>query len=95
MVRVTDTYAGGAALHQFWHLDPSWVLAAQGTAGKRLVFRAGARTLTLTTTGSATVLRGVSRPMAGWNYPNGTTQVAAAEIHIRAAGTATTTFVVT
>ncbi len=94
-VRVKDSYATKSAFHQFWHLDPTWTLASRSTDGKHMVFHAGVRTLTVTTTGSTTVLRGVSRPMAGWNYPNGSTRVAAVEIQVRAVGTATTTFTVT
>jgi hypothetical protein len=40
------------------------------------------------------VLRGVSRPMAGWNFPDFGTKLPANEIQMRAAGAATTTFVV-
>ena len=89
---VKDTYDGRAALHQFWHLDPSWTLVSRSRDGKRLTFRSGTRSLTVTTTGVATVLRGISRPLAGWNFPDFGTRVPANEIQVRAAGTATTTF---
>jgi hypothetical protein len=90
----TDTYAGGAAFHQFWHLDPSWVLTSRNTAGTKLTFKSGAHTLTVTTGGTATVLRGVTRPVAGWNFPADATRVDAAQIQVAAKGTVTTTFVV-
>ncbi len=94
-VTVKDTFAGRVRIHQFWHLDPSWTPASRSTDGRRMTFRSGARTLTVTTTGSTTVLRGVSRPIAGWNSPDGSTRVPAVEIQVRATGTATTTFTVT
>ncbi|HVN13377.1 MAG TPA: hypothetical protein VMT69_14880 [Kineosporiaceae bacterium] len=92
---VKDTLDGGAAFHQFWHLDPGWTLVSRSGDGKRLTFRAGIRTLTVTTTGSTSVLRGATRPVAGWNFPDGRTRVQAYEIHVGAVGTATTTFQVT
>jgi hypothetical protein len=92
---VKDTYDGKPAFHQFWHLDPGWALSARSSDGKRLTFKAGIRTVTVTTSGSTSVLRGISRPIAGWNFPNRSTRVPAYEIQVRARGTATTTFKVT
>jgi hypothetical protein len=91
-LKVQDTYDGKAAFHQFWHLDPGWVFSSSSSDGKRLTFKAGIRTLTVTTTGATSVLRGVTRPVAGWNFPNRSTRVSACEIQVRATGTATTTF---
>ena len=88
----TDTFDGGAAFHQFWHLDPSWVLAS--STGTKLTFKSGAHTLTVTTDGTATVQRGATRPVAGWNFPADATRVPAAQIQIAGKGTVTTTFVV-
>jgi hypothetical protein len=92
---VKDTYEGKAAFRQHWHLDPRWALTSRSRDGKRLRFTSPAGTLTVTTTGVATVLRGGTRPVAGWNFPGGSTRVPAAEIQVKAAGTATTTFVLT
>jgi hypothetical protein len=89
---VKDTYDGNAAFHQFWHLDPTWVLASKSSDGKRLVFTSGIRTLVVTTTGATSVFRGVTRPVAGWNFPDGSTRVAAYEVQVRATGAATTVF---
>ncbi|MGZ4603773.1 MAG: hypothetical protein ACXV0U_09270 [Kineosporiaceae bacterium] len=92
---VQDTYDGKAAFHQFWHLDPGWRLLSRSSDGKRITFQSGIRFLTVTTTGSTSVLRGVTRPVAGWNFPGNGTRVQAYEIQVSAAGTATTTFRVT
>ncbi len=91
---VKDTYDGRARFHQYWHLDPSWVFVSRSADGKHLRFRSGTRTLTVTTTGTASVRRGVTRPVAGWNFPDGSTRLAANELQVAAAGTAQTTFVV-
>jgi hypothetical protein len=90
---VKDTYEGRAAFRQYWHLDPSWTLRSVSRDGKRLRFASPGGTVNVTTTGVATVLRGVTRPIAGWNFPDGNSRVPANEIQVRAAGTATTTFV--
>lgn len=92
---VKDTYDGKATFHQFWHLDPSWLLSSRSRDGKRLVFKSGARTLTVTTTGATSVYWGSTRPVAGWNFPIASTRVKAYEIQVRAGGTATTSFKVT
>jgi hypothetical protein len=92
---VKDTYDGTAAFRQYWHLDPGWALTSRSPDGKRLRFVSAGRTLTVTSTGVATVLRGVARPVAGWNFPDGSSRVPEDEIQVKAAGTATTTFVLT
>jgi hypothetical protein len=89
----TDTFAGTAGFHQWWHLDPGWVQSGTATA-KKLTFTNNGHTLTVTTTGTATVVRGVTRPVAGWNFPDPLTRVPAVQIQIAGAGTATTTFAV-
>ena len=91
---VQDTYDGGVAFHQFWHLDPGWTLLSRSSDGTRLLFQAGIRFLTVTTTGVASVLRGVTRPVAGWNFPTSSVRAMADEIQVGAAGRATTTFTV-
>jgi hypothetical protein len=90
---VKDTYAARTSFHQFWHLDPSWVLRHAARDGRSLRFVSGSRTLAVTTTGVARVVRGSTRPVAGWNFPGGGKRVAADEIQVRASGTAATTFV--
>jgi hypothetical protein len=90
---VKDTYDGRAVFRQYWHLDPGWALTSRSPDGKRLRFASAGRTLTVTSTGMAAVLRGVARPVAGWNFPDGSSRVPADEIQVKAAGTATTTFV--
>ena len=90
---VKDAYDAKAAFRQYWHLDPSWALTSRSPDGTRLRFTSPAGTLTVTSTGVATVLRGVARPVAGWNFPDGNSAVPADEIQVEAAGTATTTFV--
>jgi hypothetical protein len=90
---VKDIYDGKAAFRQYWHLDPSWTHRYISRDGKRLRFASPGGTLTITTTGVAAVLRAVTRPVAGWNFPDGNSRVAANEIQVKAAGTALTTFV--
>jgi hypothetical protein len=90
---VKDTYDGRAAFRQYWHLEPSWTLRYSSRDGKRLRFATTGATLNVTTTGVAHVFRGVTRPVAGWNFPDGKSRVPANEIQVTAAGTATTTFV--
>jgi hypothetical protein len=90
----TDTFDGKAAFHQFWHLDPSWVLTGRDATGKVLTFASGAHRLTVRTTGTATVLRGSTRPVAGWNFPAENVRVSAVQIQVAAAGTGGTTFTV-
>jgi hypothetical protein len=90
----TDTFPAGAGFHQFWHLDPSWVLASRNTTGTKLTFTSGTHTLTVTTGGTATVLRGSTRPVAGWNFPAANVRVPAVQIQVAAKGTVTTTFAV-
>jgi hypothetical protein len=90
---VKDTYDARAAFRQYWHLDPSWTLRYRSRDGKRLRFASPRGTVNVVTTGAATVLRGVTRPVAGWNFPDGNSRVPANEIQIKAAGTATTRFV--
>lgn len=94
-LNVKDTYDGRAAFRQYWHLAPSWTLRYSSRDGKRLRFATTGATLNVTTTGVAHVFRGVTRPVAGWNFPDGNSRVAANEIQVQAAGTATTTFVLT
>jgi hypothetical protein len=91
----TDTFAGRAGFHQFWHLDPSWTLTGGNAAGTVLTFASGAHRLTLRTTGTATVRRGSTRPVAGWNFPAENVRVGAVQVQVAAAGTATTSFAVT
>jgi hypothetical protein len=90
---VKDTYDAKAAFRQYWHLDPSWDLRYSSRDGKRLRFASPGGTLTVTTTGVAGVLRGITRPVAGWIFPDGNSRAMANEIQVKALGTATTTFV--
>jgi hypothetical protein len=90
---VKDTYDAKAAFRQHWHLDPSWDLRYSSRDGNRLRFATTGATLNVTTTGVARVFRGVTRPVAGWNFPDGNSRVKANEIQVTAAGTAATTFV--
>jgi hypothetical protein len=95
-LRVRDSFEGTTAFHQMWHLDPAWRHASTSPGGKRLTFRAGARTLTATTTGRfGRVERGATRPPAGWHFPKQGQRYQACEVAVTAAGSATTTFTVT
>jgi hypothetical protein len=89
---VKDTYAGGPVFHQFWHLDPGWVLRSRSADGRRLTFAAGTNTLIVTTAGSTAVVRGSTRHLGGWSFSHSGTKVRAAEIRVRGIGSVTTTF---
>jgi hypothetical protein len=89
---VRDTYPSSAGFRQFWHLDPAWQLVARSSDRKRLTFKAGVNTLGVVTTGVASVVRGSTRPVAGWTFPDGASRISACEIQISASTTATTTF---
>ncbi|HVN13808.1 MAG TPA: heparinase II/III family protein [Kineosporiaceae bacterium] len=92
---VADSFAGGRAFRQMWHLDPSWTLVSRSRNGKRLTFRSGGHVLTVTTTGVFTaVVRGATRPVGGWHFPSHGHRVASAEFATTARGSARTTFVV-
>jgi len=94
-LRVTDAFGPRTRrirFEQVWHLDPAWRLVR--STGRTMVFKAGHRTLTMVTTGTATAVRGVSRPTSGWWYPDALHRVPAEQIVVRAAGSATTTFTI-
>ncbi len=91
---VADRFPAGTRFRQMWHLDPRWTLAGGSADGRRLTFRSGARTLTVTTTGAfAPVVRGGTSPIGGWNFPAGGKRTPNAELQVVATGAATTTFV--
>jgi Heparinase II/III-like protein/Heparinase II/III N-terminus len=92
---VADTFNGGAAFQQVWHLDPGWTLSSRSADTRTLVFNSGTRTLTLTTTGTGTTLaHGVTRPTSGWWFPDAQHRVAAYQVIAHGKGTATTTFTI-
>jgi heparinase II/III-like protein len=96
--RVTDTFAGRGSTRQYWHLDPAWVLGSAPIGGTRLVFRhPSGKTLTITTSGRlAALVRGSTRPVAGWHFPKVSTRVPSWQIAIGSVGrTTSTTFTVT
>jgi hypothetical protein len=91
----TDTFAHRASFVQKWHLDSAWRLASVTDHGRRAVFtRSGGRRLVLTTTGSVSVRRGSTRPVAGWYFPSLGRRRANTEVTVSAHGTATTTFTI-
>ena len=94
---VRDSYAGGVAFRQYWHLAPAWRLVSAPANATVLVFqtRFGQR-LTITTTGRLSgLVRGANRPIAGWSFPAYGKEDPAYQISLRSAGpSVTTTFTV-
>jgi hypothetical protein len=68
---VRDAYAGGAAFHQHWHLDPTWQFVSVAANSRSLIFQArSGQQLLISTTGRVSgVTRGATRPVAGWTFP--------------------------
>ena len=67
---VSDAFPRGTAFAQQWHLDPAWQLAGLDVhAGRARFTRADGRVLTVVSTGRLSVLRGSTRPLAGWHFP--------------------------
>ena len=95
LLTVKDAFAAAAPFHQLWHLDPTWSLVSVSRDTRTLVFKSGARTLTMTTTGrGSSLLKGSMQPTGGWWFPDHDHEVPAWQISVRATGTATTTWVV-
>jgi hypothetical protein len=91
----TDAFGRGTSFVQKWHLDPAWRLASLSNHGRTAVFtRSGGRRLVLTTTGSISVRRGSTRPVAGWYFPSIGHRTANTEVTVSARGSATTTFTI-
>jgi hypothetical protein len=87
---IRDTFPNDRALsatdnnvNQYFHLDPTWTLVSRGS--KYATFRSAAgHTLRVQTTGSIfSILRGQTRPPAGWHFPAWGVRQAANEILIR------------
>jgi hypothetical protein len=94
---ITDKFPNTYLWRQHWHLDSEWKLVSGGANSKTLVFsHPSGRKLTVTTTGAVSIVsKGVSRPPAGWHFPEFGEREAANEILMRAnAKTFTTTFTV-
>lgn len=90
---VRDTFPNDGALSltdntisQYFHLDPTWTLTA--SAAKTADFRsASGRLLHMTTTGSiSSMLRGQTRPPAGWHFPSTGVRLWSYEIRIIQSG---------
>jgi hypothetical protein len=91
----TDTFGGRAPFVQKWHLDSAWRLGSLRDQGRTAVFEGPAgRRLVVTTTGSISLRRGATRPVAGWYFPSLGHRTAEVEVTVSARGTATTTFTV-
>jgi hypothetical protein len=84
-VRVRDSYAGAGPFDQYFHLAPQWILVAVSADRHSAVFRlTSGRRLAMTTTGTiAQVVRGATRPIAGWYFPAQNTRVPADQLRIR------------
>jgi hypothetical protein len=91
----TDTFGRTTGFVQKWHLDRAWRLASVSNHGRTAVFtRSGGRRLVLSTTGSISVRRGSTRPVAGWYFPSLGSRSPNVEVIVSARGTATTTFTI-
>jgi hypothetical protein len=91
----TDAFGGTTSFVQKWHLDAPWRLASVSNHGRLAVFtRSGGRRLVLSTTGSASVRRGSTRPVAGWHFPSLGHRTGNIEVTVSARGHATTTFTI-
>jgi hypothetical protein len=67
---VSDSFPRGTSFAQQWHLDPAWQLAdLAARAGRARFTRADGHVLTVASTGRLSLLRGSTRPMAGWHFP--------------------------
>lgn len=90
---VSDTFSSVSVWRQYWHLDPAWTKLSGGSDSTVLVFaHPSGKRLTVTTTGRvSSVLRGVTRPVQGWNFPKYNSRYPASEIVIRSYGKASTT----
>jgi hypothetical protein len=90
---VSDTFPASSLWRQSWHLDPQWTHVSGGSNSTTLVFsHPTGRRLTITTAGRvSSVLRGVTRPPAGWHFPRQGSRVWAYEIVIRSYGRSSTT----
>jgi hypothetical protein len=93
---VADAYAvKGTSFVQKFHLDPSWTLVALTDGARTARFaRSGGRRLTVTTTGALSLLKGSTRPVAGWHFPAFGARVPGDELTVTATTTASTAFAV-
>jgi hypothetical protein len=90
---VTDGFPKGTRFTQYWHLDPAWrLLSLEARAGRAVFARADGRRVTVTSTGRLTVLRGSTRPVAGWYFPRSGRRVANVQLMSTGAGGIRTTF---
>jgi hypothetical protein len=85
---VADTFAKAALWRQSWHLDPQWTLVSAGANSTTLVFQhpSGSRLTVVTTGRVSSVLKGVTRPPAGWHFPAYGSRGPALEFTIRSYG---------
>jgi hypothetical protein len=84
-LRVRDSFAGAGPADQYFHLAPSWQLVSVSADRRSAVFGlASGRRLVVTTTGViAQVIRGSTRPIAGWFFPDEDLRYAAYQLRIR------------
>ncbi len=95
MLTVWDGFGGRVAADQVWHLDPQWQLVSAPRHAKLLRFkRPDGRILEIRTTGwAASVVRGATRPVAGWNFEAPGKRTPNWELRLRwTSGTVKTTF---
>ena len=91
----TDAFGRRTRFVQKWHLDTGWRLASVSKHGRTAVFmRSGGRRLVLSTTGSVSVRRGSTRPVAGWYFPSLGHRSTNVEVTVSARGRVTTTFTI-
>jgi hypothetical protein len=82
---VSDSFPGGRSFGQQWHLDPAWQLAElDARAGRARFTRPDGHVLTVSSTGRLSVLRGSTRPVAGWHFP--TSGVRTANVQLTSSG---------
>ncbi|GLY95535.1 heparinase II/III family protein [Actinoplanes sp. NBRC 103695] len=96
-MRVTDNFPAKDLWRQYWHLDPAWTVVSAPLNGTQLVFsHPSGRRLTITTTGrTSSIVQGITRPPAGWHFPEFGVRVWNNEIVLRSYGRASvTTFTV-
>jgi hypothetical protein len=90
---VTDRFPEGTRFTQYWHLDPAWrLLSLDAGAGRAVVVRADGRRVTVTSTGRLRLLRGSTRPVAGWYFPTSGRRVPNIQLMSTGVGGIRTTF---
>jgi hypothetical protein len=90
---VADAFPGRTSFGQQWHLDPAWQLASlDARAGRATFTRVDGKVLTVTSTGRLSVLRGSTRPMAGWHFPTSDSRLPNVQVTSSGVGAMRTVF---